>query len=145
MFTSNQEMGLGLMVVSKSGETFYANLWLPGRYCNHQSPTQEQNELPNGSCRSYHNVPAGIVITSISPTRTKQTAVLKWKQLHSELWQSSVKALILYMSMQSKGSVCCTPMPHAWPWSSPSLRSKGSLRWLHHSFFCQNRHKRIMW
>ena len=30
-FTPNQEMGLGLMVVSKSGETFYANLWLPGR------------------------------------------------------------------------------------------------------------------
>ena len=27
-----QEMGLGLMVVGKSGETFYANLWLPGRY-----------------------------------------------------------------------------------------------------------------
>lgn len=27
-----QEMGLGLMVVSKSGETFYANLWLPGRF-----------------------------------------------------------------------------------------------------------------
>ena len=25
-------MGLGLMVVGKSGETFYANLWLPGRY-----------------------------------------------------------------------------------------------------------------
>ena len=85
IFTSDQEMGLGLMVVSKSGETFYANLWLPGRYCNHQSPTQEQNELPNGSCRSYHNVPAGIVITSNLPTRTKQTAVLKWKQLHSEL------------------------------------------------------------
>ena len=41
MFTSNQEMGLGLMVVSKSGETFYANLWLPGRYCNHQSLSHE--------------------------------------------------------------------------------------------------------
>jgi hypothetical protein len=27
-----QEMGLGLMVVGKSGETFYANLWLPGRF-----------------------------------------------------------------------------------------------------------------
>ena len=23
---------MGLMVVGKSGETFYANLWLPGRY-----------------------------------------------------------------------------------------------------------------
>ena len=30
--SSGQEMGLGLMVVGKSGETFYANLWLPGRY-----------------------------------------------------------------------------------------------------------------
>ena len=56
MFTSNQEMGLGLMVVSKSGETFYANLWLPGRYCNHQS-------LPHKNNMNCKTAPVGAITT----------------------------------------------------------------------------------
>ena len=56
MFTSNQEMGLGLMVVSKSGETFYANLWLPGRYCNHHKNKMNCQTAPVGAITTFRQV-----------------------------------------------------------------------------------------
>ena len=102
-----QEMGLGLMVVGKSGETFYANLWLPGRYYIQTFTIIKW---------LWFIVIIIIVVTIIL-------------LLISLIFIIITTILISASEQFLPGSAFFILMPPAWPSSLQSWQWKGSLRW----------------